>query len=240
VVGVPERLARKAAGRLLAREVEALSGLLGEPARPFAAVVGGAKIEGKADTLVNLLPRLDLLALGGGMANTFLAARGYGLGRSLVETERLDLAREILAQAAERGTEVLLPEDLVVTDSLENPAHVATVAADAVPADRLAVDVGPAFSARLAERLADAGTVFWNGPLGVFERSPFDRGTVAAALAVAACPGFTVLGGGETVAAARRAGVEAAISHVSTGGGAALEFLAGQELPGVVALERPR
>ncbi len=240
VVGLPERLARKAAGRLLVREVEALSALLDDPARPFAALVGGAKIEGKADTLENLLPRLDLLALGGGMANTFLAARGHDLGRSLVERERLDLARELLARAAERGIEVLIPEDLVVTDSLESPTRVETVAADAVPADRMAVDVGPAFSARLAERLADAGTIFWNGPLGVFERSPFDRGTVAAALAVAACPGFTVLGGGETVAAARRAGIEGAVSHVSTGGGASLEFLAGQELPGVVALEKPQ
>jgi phosphoglycerate kinase len=239
VVGVPERMARKAAGRLLVREVEALSRLLGEPARPFAALVGGAKIEGKADTLANLLPRLDVLALGGGMANTFLAARGLDLGRSLVERERLDLARELLARAAELGIEVLLPEDLVVTDSLETPGEIATVAASAVPQDRMAVDVGPAFGARLAAALLGAGTVFWNGPLGVFERPPFDRGTLAAAAAVAACPGFTVAGGGETVAAVRQAGMVAAISHLSTGGGASLEFLAGRTLPGVAALERP-
>jgi phosphoglycerate kinase len=240
VVGVPERLPRKAAGRLLVREVEALSILLEDPARPFAAVVGGAKIEGKADTLENLLPRLDLLVLGGGMANTFLVAQGRDLGRSLVERERIELARDLLARAAARGTTVVLPEDLVVTDSLEDPSRVETVAAEAVPSDLMAVDIGPAFAARLAGILAGAGTVFWNGPMGVFEKPPFDRGTLAAAQAVAACRGFTVLGGGETVAAAKQAGVEAAISHVSTGGGAALEFLAGRVLPGVAALEKPR
>ncbi len=240
VVGVPERLPRKAAGRLLVREVEALSILLEDPARPFAAVVGGAKIEGKADTLENLLPRLDLLVLGGGMANTFLVAQGRDLGRSLVERERIELARDLLARAAARGTTVVLPEDLVVTDSLEDPSRVETVAAEAVPSDLMAVDIGPAFAARLAGILAGAGTVFWNGPMGVFEKPPFDRGTLAAAQAVAACRGFTVLGGGETVAAAKQAGVEAAISHVSTGGGAALEFLAGRLLPGVAALEKPR
>ncbi len=240
VVGVPALLARKAAGRLMVREVEALSALLGEPARPFAAVLGGAKIAGKAETLENLLPRLDLLVLGGGMANTFLAAQGRSLGASLVEQEALELARDILARAAARGTEVLLPEDLVVTDSLAPPTRIETVMADAVPAGMAAVDVGPAFRARAAAALAPAGTVFWNGPMGVFEQLPFDAGTIALARAVAACPGFTVLGGGETVAAARQAGVEASVSHVSTGGGAALEFLAGRALPGVVALERPR
>ncbi len=240
VVGVPERVPRKAAGRLLVREVEALSALLDEPARPFAAVIGGAKIEGKADTLDNLLPRLDRLVLGGGMANTFLAAQGFDLGRSLVERERIDLARAILARAAARGTTVVLPEDLTVTDSLEAPTRIETAAPEAVPSDLMAVDVGPAFSARLEGALAGAGTVFWNGPMGVFERPPFDRGTLAAARAVAACGGFTVLGGGETVAAAKQAGVESAISHVSTGGGAALEFLAGRVLPGVMALEKPR
>jgi phosphoglycerate kinase len=238
VVGVPERLERKAAGRLLVREVEALSGLLTTPAPPFAAVIGGAKIEGKADTLVNLLPRLDLLALGGGMANTFLAALGYEMGRSLVERERIEMAAGILRDAEERGLEILLPHQLVVTDDLADPHRIETVAVDQVPAQTLAVDVGPAFGERVRVALSEAGSVFWNGPMGVFEKPPFDRGTMAVAQAVAACPGFTVVGGGETVAAVHRAGVEASISHLSTGGGAALELLAGKRLPGVVVLEK--
>jgi phosphoglycerate kinase len=239
VVGVAERLPRKAAGRLLVREVEALSRLLGEPERPFAALLGGAKIEGKIDTLENLLPRLDLLLVGGGMANTFLAAQGLDLAESLVERERLDLAREILARAAARGTEVILPRDLVVTDDLADPRRIETVAAGAVPAGTRAVDVGPATRADFAAAVGRARTLFWNGPLGVFEKPPFDAGTNEVARALASCPGFSVIGGGETVAAARRAGVIDRIGHVSTGGGASLEFLAGRELPGVTALERP-
>ncbi len=238
VVGVPARLARKAAGRLLVKEVEALGGLLGEPDRPFVAVIGGAKIEGKIDTLENLLPRLDRLVIGGGMANTFLAAQGLDMKASLVERERLDTARDILARAAVRGMQVVLPADLVVTNDFANPTDVQTVAANAVPDGYLAVDIGSLARAAFADAVADAGTVFWNGPLGVFEKPPFDAGTLAVAQAVAACPGFTVLGGGETVAAANQAGVADRMGHISTGGGAALELLAGIELPGVVALAR--
>lgn len=238
VVGVPARLARKAAGRLLVREVAALGKLLGEPDRPFVAVVGGAKIEGKIDTLENLLPRLDRLVVGGGMANTFLAAQGFALQTSLVESERIDTARDILARAAARGTQVVLPVDLVVTDSFDQPARIETVGVDAIPAGMMALDVGPASRVRFAAAIADAGTVFWNGPMGVFEKPAFAAGTLAVAEAVAACSGFTVLGGGETVAAANLAGVAAAMSHVSTGGGASLELLAGLELPGVAALAR--
>ncbi len=238
VVGVAALLPRRAAGRLLVREVEALSRLLGEPDRPFAALLGGAKIEGKIDTLENLLPRLDILLVGGGMANTFLAAQGLDLADSLVERDRLDLAREILARAAARGMEVVLPRDLVVTDDLAAPRRIETVAADRVPAGMKAVDIGPATRAEFAAAVGHAKLLFWNGPLGVFEKPPFDDGTNEVARALAACPGFSVIGGGETVAAARRAGVIGAIGHVSTGGGAALEFLAGKALPGVVALER--
>ena len=240
VVGVPERLARKAAGRLLVGEIEALGRLLGEPAKPFVAVVGGAKIEGKVDTLVNLLPRLDRLILGGGMANTFLAARGLDLGDSLVESERIGLAGQIMAAADKQHVELLLPSDLVITDDLDSPTSVETVAADAVPAGGKAVDIGEASREAAARALADAGTVFWNGPLGVFEKPPFDAGTVAIGEALTACPGYTVIGGGETVAAAKRAGVAERISHISTGGGASLELLAGKTLPGVAALEAGR
>lgn len=240
VVGVPGLLARKAAGRLLVREVEALGRLLGEPERPFAAVVGGAKIEGKADTLANLLPRLDLLALGGGMANTFLAALGYDMARSLVERDRVEMAGEILRTAEERGLEILLPHQLVVTDDLASPGRVETVAVDQVPEGTMAVDVGPAFGERVRVALSEAGTVFWNGPMGVFEKPPFDAGTLAVARAVAESSAYTVVGGGETVAAVHRAGLEKRISHVSTGGGASLDLLAGKPLPGVVALEKRR
>jgi len=243
VVGVVEHLGARAAGRLMVREVEALSRLLGEPERPFAALLGGAKIEGKIDTLENLLPRLDVLAVGGGMANTFLAARGHDLGRSLVERERVELAGEILRRAGERGIEVLLPTDLVITDDLDAPGDVRTVPAGEVPADRMAVDVGPATRAAFAEALAGARTIFWNGPLGVFETEPFDAGTreVARSLARAGERGaFSVIGGGETVAAARGAGVLERIGHVSTGGGASLELLAGKTLPGIAVLAEGR
>src|SRR3954453_3993051 len=240
VVGVPERRSAKAAARLLAREVLALGRLLGEPERPFAALLGGAKIEGKIDTLENLLPRLDLLLLGGGMANTLLAAEGYELGASLFEPDRLDLAREILSGAKARGTEVLLPRDLVVTDNLDSPGRIETVPAAQVPAGMTSVAVGPEARAAFAEAGCRARTLFWNGPLGVFEKPPFDEGTRAVAEALAHCPGFSVLGGGETVAAAKQAGAAGRIGHVSTGGGASLELLAGKTLPGVAVLERGR
>ncbi len=238
VVGVAERLPRRAAGRLMVREVVALGRLLGQPERPFAAILGGAKIEGKIDTLLNLLPRLDLLLLGGGMANTFLAAQGFDLIGSLYEPDRLDLAREILARAAVQGTEVFLPTDLVVTDDLDTPQRIETVRVGAIPEGTKAVDIGPATRAAYAEVVARARTLFWNGPLGVFEKAPFDAGTRAIAQALGDFDGFSVIGGGETVAAVHQAGVADRIGHVSTGGGASLEFLAGKILPGVAVLEQ--
>jgi phosphoglycerate kinase len=236
VVGVPALLPRRAAGRLLEREVAALGRLLGEPERPFAALLGGAKIEGKIDTLENLLPRLDLLLVGGGMANTFLAAQGHDMAESLVERDRVELAGEILERAAGRGIEVLLPVDLVVADDLASPSRVETVAADAVPAGLKALDVGPRTREAFARALAGAKTVFWNGPLGVFEHPPFDAGTREVAKSLAGGAAYTVIGGGETVAAVRGAGVLGSIGHVSTGGGASLELLAGRALPGVEAV----
>jgi phosphoglycerate kinase len=202
------------------------------------AILGGAKISGKIDTLENLLPRLDRLVIGGGMANTFLAAQGYSTARSLVEEDRISLAGEILERAKAADTAVYLPTDLVVTNDFANPTHNETVAASAIPEGTLAVDIGPASRAAFAAAVADAGTIFWNGPQGVFEKPPFDQGTVAVAQAVAASPAFKVIGGGETVAAAHRAGVAERIDHISTGGGASLELLAGRALPGVTALEK--
>jgi phosphoglycerate kinase len=238
VVGVPGRLRRRAAGRLLVKEVAALGRLLAAPEKPFAALLGGAKIEDKIETLENLLPRLDLLLVGGGMANTFLAARGHDLGASLFERERLDTARDILERAQAAGIEVFLPVDVVATDDLEAPRRLETVPVDRLPAGLKAVDVGPATRHTFAAAVGRARTLFWNGPLGVFEKPPFDEGTRALAVAIAECRGFTVVGGGETVAAVRQAGVLGRIGHVSTGGGASLEFLAGKTLPGVEVLER--
>lgn len=239
VVGVPERVARSAAGRLVVREVAALGRLLSVPDRPFAALVGGAKIADKLDTLVNLLPRLDILLLGGGMANTFLASQGCDVRDSLYEKDQLAVAASLLADAAARGVQVLLPADLVVAPSLEATAEAVVVLANAVPAGGRAFDIGPATRETFIRAIGGAKTLFWNGPLGVFERPPFDAGTRAIAAALAELDAFTVVGGGETVAAVHQAGVAEKIDHVSTGGGASLEFLAGKTLPGVVVLESP-
>jgi phosphoglycerate kinase len=238
VAGVPSILTRRAAGRLMVREVDALSRLLDAPEPPFTAILGGAKISGKMDTLINLLPRIDSLLVGGGMANTFLAAQGHDMGRSLVEADRVEMAREVLDRAEAAEVFVVLPTDLVITDTIETPGRIDIVAADSVPVGTMAVDIGPATREEIAGLLAEAGTVFWNGPMGVFEKPPFDAGTVAVAAALGSCPGFTVIGGGETVAAARRADAAQQLDHVSTGGGAALELLAGKTLHGVEALRR--
>ena len=238
VVGIPERIERKAAGRLMIGEVDALSGLLDEPDRPFVAIVGGAKIGDKVATVSNLLDRLDCLVLGGGMANTFLASLGYDLGDSLFENDKLDVARDILHRAQAADIQVLLPEDLVVTDDLDKPQTIETVGAAKVPEGFKAVDIGQQARRAIDTALEGSKTVLWNGPMGVFEKPPFNEGTVLVARVVAECEGFTVVGGGETVAAVRQAGVAAEISHISTGGGASLEFLAGKTLPGLFALEK--
>ncbi|MGD8439305.1 MAG: phosphoglycerate kinase [Holophagae bacterium] len=227
----------KAAGLLIEREVEALSRLVDAPEQPFVAVVGGAKVSTKTAPLEALLDRVTTLLIGGGMANTFFKARGHDVGRSLVEDEMLDTARTVMARAADRGIALLLPSDVVVTDSIDDPSRVEVVAADAVPADFMIVDLGPDSRARYTAALAPAKTVFWNGPMGVFEVDDFAAGTLAIAEALADCPGFTVVGGGESVMAIRRAGVVDRIDHVSTGGGASLSFLTGDQLPALAALE---
>ncbi len=239
VVGVADRVGAKAAGHLVVREVEALGALLAEPARPFVGILGGAKVSDKIDTLQNLLPRLDVLLVGGGMANTFLAARGHSLARSLVETERVSVAADLLERATAHDTRVVLPEDVVVTDDLSAPQRVETVAADAIPDGTMAVDIGPKTRNAFVTACADAATLFWNGPLGVFEVPPFDAGTQTVAQGLGQCKGFSVIGGGETVAAVRGAGLSGHVGHISTGGGASLALLAGKTLPGVAILERP-
>ncbi len=237
--GAPGVMASAAAGRLMHREVTALGGLLHQPRRPFAAALGGAKISGKIETLEALVEVTDRLIVVGGMANTFLAAQGHDVGRSLLEEDRISTAQSILDRARERGVDLLLPTDLVVTDDLDDPQDTRTVPVSEIPADRMAVDIGPETGQRFAEVLRDAASTFWNGPAGVFEKPPFDRGSQALAEAVAGSQGFTAIGGGETVACAKAAGVEEKIDHISTGGGAALALLAGKDLPGVLALARP-
>jgi len=233
--GVAALFRERAAGPLMVREIAALTRVRDHPERPFAAIVGGAKIAGKLETLKVLAERADAVAVVGGMANTFLLAHGSAIGKSLVEKDLVDTARGILEAAAGRGATVVLPSDVVVATSLEAPGR--TVAASAVGADDMVLDIGPQSRARIASLVAGARTAFWNGPAGVFERPAFAAGTLAIARALADSHGFTVVGGGESVAAVQQAGVAAKLSHVSTGGGASLEFLAGDVLPGVAVLE---
>ncbi|RUM88361.1 MAG: phosphoglycerate kinase [Thermodesulfatator sp.] len=235
VVGVPQRLKEKAAGFQLKREVDYLSRALESPERPLVAVAGGAKISGKIEVLNNLLSRVDKLLIGGAMANTFLASQGLSLGRSLVEETELETAREILLAARERGVKVYLPVDLVVAESQEEEGE--EVPVNRVPESKAAYDIGEETVALFTRALSRAGTILWNGPLGLFEKPAFAKGTVAVARAIAAENALTLAGGGDTLAAIKAAGVTHAFSYLSTGGGAFLEFLAGKELPGLKALE---
>ena len=229
------------AGLLMAAELDYLGRALGDPARPFVAIVGGAKVSGKLDVIRNLLERVDALLVGGAMAYTFFKAQGQPVGRSLVEDDLLGAARDLLARARARNVSFELPADHIVTTHLDGTADYEMLAADD-PAigDRRGVDIGPETVRRYAGILAGAQTVVWNGPMGVFETDAFAQGTTAVARAIAAVDGTTIVGGGDSVAAVAKAGVTDRISHISTGGGAALEFLGGRILPGVAALpDRP-
>jgi phosphoglycerate kinase len=228
---------RAVAGFLLERELRFLGASLADPARPFVAILGGAKISGKIDVVEALLPRVDRLLIGGAMANTFFLALGLEVGDSLVEPDRVDLARELMERA---GAKLLLPVDCVVAERLDEEADARVAPRDAVsPGERIG-DIGPATVQLFGEAVRGAGTVVWNGPMGVFELTSFREGTVAVARAVAEATdrgGLSIVGGGDSAAAAEVAGVAERLSHVSTGGGASLEFLAGAPLPGVVALD---
>ena len=233
--GVAAHFSERAAGPLMAREIAALTRVRDHPEHPFATIVGGAKISGKLETLTALLRRADTVVLVGGMANTFLLAQGVAVGASLVEADLAPKAAEILSAAAAGGVTVVLPTDVVVARSADAPGRTAGLAD--IRADEMILDIGPETRTRIAEIVARARTVFWNGPAGVFEKPAFAAGTRAIAEALAASSAFTVVGGGESVAAVQQAGVAAKLSHVSTGGGASLEFLAGDPLPGVAVLE---
>lgn len=234
------RLLPAYAGRLMQTELEALEKALGSPARPVVAVVGGAKVSTKLDLLGNLVTKVDVLVIGGAMANTFLAARGFAVGRSLQEPDLHDTARGILRQAFEAKCEVVMPADVVVAPALTAGVEHRVVDASAVPPDLMALDLGPETVAAIGERFADARTLVWNGPLGAFETPPFDAATIAAAREAARLTQrgtlLSVAGGGDTVAALRHAGVAEAFSYVSTAGGAFLEWLEGKDLPGVAVL----
>jgi len=224
------------AGLLMERELEAFARILEHPERPLAAIIGGAKVSSKIGVLEHLLGKVDRLLIGGGMACTFLKAQGKEVGRSLLEADRVPLAQDLLARADAAGVGLLLPVDAVITDRLEAEAPCQVVSVDAVPPDRLIADIGPATVQRFATALADARTILWNGPMGVFEIPTFAAGTRALAEAVAHSSGVKVIGGGDTVAAVEQTGTAKQMTHISTGGGASLELLEGRVLPGVAAL----
>ena len=235
--GIVAHMAEAAAGLLLARELDYLGRLLASPNRPFVAILGGAKVSGKLEVIENLLPHVDALLVGGAMAYTFFLGRGLPTGRSLVEPRLVGETARIEAAAAERGVRLELPADHVVAEGLDpSSAHACIAVDDIAIADRMGVDIGPATIETYSGIIEAARTVVWNGPMGVFELEPFSAGTEGVARAVAACGGTTVVGGGDSVAALAQAGVSDQISHISTGGGASLEFLAGRTLPGVAVL----
>jgi phosphoglycerate kinase len=229
------RLLPRYAGGLVLAEVEVLRRLTGNPDRPYAVVLGGSKVSDKLGVIDALLPKVDRMIIGGGMCFTFLAAQGHGVGDSLLEADQVDTCRRLLDAA---GDKLVLPTDIVVADDFSADAKTQVVAADAIPDGWKGLDIGPDSVFRFAAELAGAGTVFWNGPMGVFELAPFAVGTRGVAQAVAGCPGLTVVGGGDSAAAVRTLGLdESAFTHISTGGGASLEYLEGETLPGLAALE---
>ena len=237
--GITHHLRPAVAGLLMKQELAALGRIFDAPARPLVAILGGAKVSDKLALVESLLARVDRLLIGGGMAFTFLRAQGHPIGRSLLEPDLVPTAARLLELARARRVDLRLPVDTVVADSPAAPTG-EPVPVSAIPADRMGLDIGPATVARFAEALRDSRTVVWNGPMGVFERPPFAAGTLALARAVAAAPGLSVVGGGDTVAAVEHAGVADRIGYLSTGGGAFLEYLEGRTLPGVAALDEVR
>ncbi len=235
--GVTEYLP-SGAGFLIQRELNSLARAIENPEKPYAAIIGGAKVSDKMLVIKNILPRCDYLILGGGIANTFLLAKGYQVGDSLVEEDMVDLAREIMEEAESQGKEVILPVDVVVAEKLEAGSAHKIVKIDEVPESWQIVDCGgPETIKKYQEVLAECQTITWNGPVGVFEIDEFAQGTMAVAKALAESDGYTVVGGGESAAAVKKAGVENDISHVSTGGGASLQFFEGKPLPGIEVLD---
>src|SRR5690554_5646898 len=227
-----------AVGGLVLTEVEALLRATESPERPYVVVLGGSKVSDKLGVIANLLEKADKLLIGGGMVFTFLAAQGHGVGKSLLEEDQLETVRGYLATATEKGVEIVLPTDIVAADAFAADAAHEVVAADAIPEDKMGLDIGPASGEAFAAAIREARTIVWNGPMGVFEFEAFAGGTRAVAQAMVDSEGFSIVGGGDSAAAVRRLGFdEAKFGHISTGGGASLEFLEGKELPGIAVLE---
>jgi len=235
-VGVTKSVPVSVAGFLMAKEVEYLGRALHNPARPFVAVLGGAKVSDKIGVLKNLVTKVDALLVGGGMAYTFLKAQGMEIGASLLEADKLEVAKEILNQARAKGVTFLLPMDHVIAEKPDAAATTRVVDSTAIPAGWMGLDIGPKAREAFGKVIHGSKTVVWNGPMGVFELAPFAQGTVAIARAIAASGATSIVGGGDSVAAVAQAGVTEKMTHISTGGGASLEFLEGIELPGVAAL----
>ena len=228
-------------GYLVQKEVSIMGKALANPERPFVAILGGAKVSDKLNVINNLLEKVDTLIIGGGMAYTFLAAKGYGIGTSLLDAEKIDYCKEMMAKAESKGVNLLLPIDTVVAASFPNPidgeVEVETVPSDAIPADKMGLDIGEKTRELFAEAAKNAKTVVWNGPMGVFENPTLAKGTIAVAQALADSDAITIVGGGDSAAACEQLGFANAITHISTGGGASLEFLEGLELPGIACLQ---
>ncbi|HAH86453.1 MAG TPA: phosphoglycerate kinase, partial [Armatimonadetes bacterium] len=224
------------AGFLMQKEIDYLGRALSNPNRPFVAILGGAKVKDKIPVIENLLEKVDTLLVGGGMAYTFLKAKGYEIGQSLLDAESVDLCKELLTKAQQKGVRFELPVDIVTATQLSAYASTEVMDADKIPADRMGADIGPKTREKFRNFILSAGTVVWNGPMGVFELAPFAGGTKAIAQAMADSKAVTIVGGGDSAAAVEQVGFADKMSHVSTGGGASLEFLEGKALPGVVAL----
>lgn len=237
-VGITKFVKQSAAGLLMEKELKYLGQALENPQKPFVAILGGAKVSDKINVIQNLLPKIDALLIGGGMAYTFLKAEGKQIGKSLVENDKIDLARQIIERAKQRNVRLLLPIDHVIASQATLDATRQIISAEQpIPADQMALDIGPQTIDLFAEEIAKARTIVWNGPMGVFEIRPFAKGTMELAQAVAVTPTATsIIGGGDSVAAVQQAGVADKITHISTGGGASLEFLEGKKLPGIEAL----
>jgi len=236
--GITHYVQEVGCGFLMKREIEYLMGALSEPQRPFVALLGGAKVSDKIGVIRHLLGKVDALLIGGGMCYTFLRAQGYNVGRSLVEEERITLAREIMKEAEAKGVDLLLPRDHVAAEEFSPDAQRKVVRNEEFPRGWVGLDIGPETVKAFAERISGAETVLWNGPMGVFEMAPFEGGTKGVAEAVASAKGTTIVGGGDTVRAVTQFGLAEKITHVSTGGGATLELLEGKTLPGIAALDR--
>ncbi len=237
IVGIPKYVEKSAAGFLLSKEVEYLSRAVHSPQKPYVAILGGAKVSDKIPVIESLLSKAENILIGGAMAYTFFAAQGLGVGRSLVEEDKKDLALNLLDKAKSKGVDFLLPEDHVVAASIDPHAEAKTIRELPIPSDLMALDIGPRTVEKYKKIISRAKTIFWNGPMGVFEIDQFATGTIQLALAVADSGALSIVGGGDSVAAVYKAGVQERISHISTGGGASLEYIANETLPGIEALK---